>query len=143
MALQNAISHAFLTCLNLYRFHSGFLAPSLEFFSGHCHGLIGHRRKITPSIHDSFCGRSCPNTHSLAGNGSVQTMVDWILHRPPPACHPAEIRMAERLRGLLIYPDSFAELCFLGRQGNPDQGLALPASRAAPREATRGVAAGG
>jgi UvrD-like helicase C-terminal domain/Type III restriction enzyme, res subunit len=31
-------------------------------------------------------------------------MVDWILHRPPHACHPSEIRVAELLRGLADSP---------------------------------------
>ena len=31
-------------------------------------------------------------------------MIDWILQRPPHTCHPAEVRVAERLRTLADSP---------------------------------------
>jgi hypothetical protein len=34
-------------------------------------------------------------------------MIEWILHRPPHASNPAEIRVAERLRGLVDSPHSW------------------------------------
>jgi hypothetical protein len=34
-------------------------------------------------------------------------MIEWILHRPPHASNPAEIRVAERLRGLADSPHAW------------------------------------
>ena len=34
-------------------------------------------------------------------------MIDWILHRPPHASNPSEIRVAERLKGLADSPHAW------------------------------------